>query len=341
MSQNFSGDEVGTLRPEDLVEEAEREAASQAIDMVVEKHIDQIMAIREQYPLNDRDLFSTNITKFSDIPQSVRQDVGSLRQKLRGIIEKVAARIEDRKYKSSEEAINDMKLAYNEREQVSALIKSDKKVHVSYQSLRIAVESFSEFNKLIIKRLEESEKAGDAQMQRNLIFGNALLVYELTDFVINYIESFRVQGIEEIDALHATMAKRFEQFRAEQEQLKQQVQTDDVDEAVREQILLDIKNREDSIAVVVKEWDDYVKTIRELVSETGGVKKRLPTLKAIRDNAKSQISLLEAVAVMQIVQSNIGALNATIATLEKIELVSLSPDRVRSLLGIKNKLLEN
>ncbi|HEY9402504.1 MAG TPA: hypothetical protein VIQ24_07405, partial [Pyrinomonadaceae bacterium] len=158
MSQNPYENEAGTLRPEDLVEEAEREAASQAIDMVVEKHITQVMDIREQYPLNDRDLFTSNITKFTDIPQSVRQDVGSLRQKLRSIIEKVAARIEDRKYKSSEEAIGDMKLAYNEREQVNALIKSDKKVHVSYQSLRIAVESFSEFNKLIIKRLEESEK---------------------------------------------------------------------------------------------------------------------------------------------------------------------------------------
>ncbi|HEY9404849.1 MAG TPA: hypothetical protein VIQ24_19485, partial [Pyrinomonadaceae bacterium] len=173
-----------------------------------------------------------------------------------------------------------------------------------------------------------------------LIFGNALLVYELTDFVIGYIESFKVQGIDEIENLHETMRKKFEQFRSEQEQLKKQVQTDEVDAAVREQILLDIRNREQSIDIVVNEWDDYVKTIKELISETGTVKKRLPTLRAIRDNAKSQINLLEAVAVMQIVQSNIGALNATIATLEKMELVSLSPDRVRSLLGIKNKLLE-
>jgi hypothetical protein len=61
---------------------------------------------------------------------------------------------------------------------------------------------------------------------------------------------------------------------------------------------------------------------------------KLPTLNAIKDNAKGQIKFLQAAAVMNIVKSNLSAVQASISSLEGLKLVSLSPDRVRLLLGI-------
>lgn len=335
MSDNTVGRNENNLSPEELVEIAERRAGSQALDQVVEKHLNQVMEIREKFPLNDLDLVTVKISQNKTLPEAIRNEVGNLRGKLRALIEEVARRIEERKYKSSEVAIQELKLSYTERERVNALINADKNVHISYQSLKIAVESFSEFNKLIIKRLEESEMAGNVQAERNLVLGNALLVYELTDFVITYVQGFKVKGVEEISQLHNDMLNKIKHLRQEQEELKQKAQSDEIDLPVREQILANIQARESSIEILTSEWDSYVKTIKELESDVDLVRKKLPTLSLIRDNAKSQINFLEAMAVMQIVKDSLDTLAKTIGTLEKIELVSLSPDRVRRLLGIR------
>ena len=68
--------------------------------------------------------------------------------------------------------------------------------------------------------------------------------------------------------------------------------------------------------------------------ETKAVEERLPSLRLIRDNAKAQINTLEAVAVLQIARKNIRTIEATIEKLGRIELASLSSDRVKRLLGI-------
>ncbi len=229
-----------------------------------------------------------------------------------------------------------MGLALNERTKVKALINADKQVHISYQALKVAIEFFSELNKLIMDKIEDSEKSGNVQMERNLILGNAILVYELTDFVINYIETFEIEGVNEILELYKQESKRLEKLLVEQKGLKEKAQSDEIDPQVKALILSDIKARESSIEIIVNEWRDYVKTIEETQNEAGSVSKKLPTLKLIRDNAKSQISLIEAIAVMQIVKRNLSAIEAAILTLEKIELITLSPTRVRRLLGIGN-----
>jgi len=71
-----------------------------------------------------------------------------------------------------------------------------------------------------------------------------------------------------------------------------------------------------------------------LEGEIGYVSKKLPSLHLIRDNAKAQINTLAAVAVLQIVQSNIRTIERAVLQLEQLQLASLSADRVKRLLGI-------
>ena len=96
----------------------------------------------------------------------------------------------------------------------------------------------------------------------------------------------------------------------------------------------DIQLREDSIVIIDKEWESYMMTVRSMEGEIGSVSKKLPSLKLIRDNAKAQINTLAAVAVIQIVQSNIRAIEGAVLQLEQLQLASLSADRVKRLLGI-------
>ena len=320
-------------KPEELLEIAEKQAGTDAMQMLVEKHINNVMALREQMAINDIELLSSHIAANKNIDKTVKDRVASLHATMRNLVEEVAKRVENQKYKTSEEAIAGLQLSLTQTEKVKALLFADKTIHVSCQSLKVAVEVFCELNRQIVQRLESAPDIPAAE-ERKLVLGNALLVYELTDFAIRFITDFRLRGTNDIEAIHKEMLRTIGALRDEQKSLRKQAESQDVEDVLRQQVLVDIANRDESIKVLEEEWSSYMETVRSLEAETANVSKKLPSLRLIRDNAKAQINTLAVVAVLQIVQSNIRAIEATVLQLEKIELASLSADRVRRLLRI-------
>ncbi len=229
-SSSKSSPDTASLTPEDLIEKAEREAGNQAIDQIVDKHIKDVMGIRAHYPINDQALLSTYIVNNRDIPEAVRNKIGKLHNKIRIIIQEVASRIEERKYQSAQEAIENMPLAYIDRQRANELIQADKKVHVSYQALKTTVELFADLNQMIIDKIERTESI---QSETELILGNAILVYELTDFLIDYLERFTVQGISDVLKLHEKTKQKIAELRHQQKDLKEKLQSVSVEEAVK------------------------------------------------------------------------------------------------------------
>jgi hypothetical protein len=323
--------DTASFTPEDLIEKAEREAGNQAIGQIVDKHMKDVMGIRSQYPVNDQALLSAYIINNRDIPEEVRNRVGQLHDKIRIIIQEVASHIEERKYQTAEESVKIMRISYADRQRAHELIHADKKVHISYQALKTTVEFFADLNQVIINKIE---RAGSIQSETELILGNAILVYELTDFLMDYLERFTVQGVNDVLKLHEETKQKLAELRHQQKELEDKLQTLLIEEAVKEQTLSDIKTREMSIEALAQEWEMYVESIRSLQGEVGKIQGKLPTLEIIRENAKVQINLIQIVAMLQILKQNIGTMKSTIFTLENIKLISLSPNRVRRLLGI-------
>jgi len=318
--------------PEELLEAAEKEAGTQAMNMLVENHLDMIMSLRDSIDVDDTELLSNAVRGNSRIDKAVKQDIMNLHSKMSRLVNEIARRIEDEKYKVSEEAIDNLKLSAQQNNKVSSLIVADKKIHTSCQSLKVTVETFCEINKMIIQKLENPQGL-ERNQERDLVLTNALLVYEITDFTINFISTFQLMGLDEIGKIHKDMVTTVSRLKKEQQSLRSQAEDPEVEDFLREQVMSDIKHREESIDMLEKEWDSYMENIEELQNETGLVSKKIPNLKLIRDNAKAQINTLAAVAVLQIVKHNVQAIEATVLNLEKLELASLSADRVRRLLG--------
>ena len=319
------------LSPEELIERAERKAGSQAIGQITDKHLKTVLDIRARFPLQDQDLLSPIIANNSNIPESVRNEVGKLHDKIRNIIDIVATRIEERKYKFAEDAIEKMQLPYVDLQRARNLIQGDKKVHASYQALKTTVEFFADLNQMIVEKIEHIESP---QSETKLLLGNAILVYELTDFVIGFIDGFTIQGTSEIHKLHEETKQEIGELRRQQKALEKDIQSSLVDASVRNQTSQDINEINRSIDVLEKEWEVYMESIMSLNGEVDKIRVRIPTLEVIRKNAKIQISLIQTLAMLQILKHNIGTMKATILTLENMRLVSLSPNRVRRLLGI-------
>ena len=265
---------------------------------------------------------------------AVRDAVATLHQKMRVLVAEIAKRIEGQKYKSSQEAVENLSLSRAQKNKATALVSADEKIHVSCQSLKVTVELFCELNKQIVKKLESSKDFAPAD-EGKLILGNALLVYELTDFAIQFIENFRLAGLDEVETIHKEMLKTIGTLRDEQQSLRKQAESPDIEDFLKQQVLFDIDQRNESIQTLEAEWSAYMETIGLLKGETAHISKKIPGLRLIRDNAKAQINTLAAVAVLQIVRSNIHTIEATVLQLEKIQLASLSADRVKRLLGIR------
>jgi hypothetical protein len=322
-----------------VVEEVEKKVKEAALNTlqktVVDKHIEQVLQIWQKFPLADTELLSSNIAINHDIPKEIKQQIGSFQAKLRAVIERAAMEIESYKYRSDEEAIENLRLSYNERSQVNELLSADKNINISFQSLKVATEVFSSLNDYVVQQIKECEKSGDARLERELVLANAILVYELSDFLISYLESFKLQGAEEISNTQRYMNDKLTQLEQEQDSLRIRAESDESEDSqVKQQILSNIENRRRAIQKVRDEWNKYAGAIEELRTNLGATTKDIPTLKLIRDDAKIQINLLEATVVMQLIKKNLNDRSSAILTLKNIKLVSLTADMAVRLLNI-------
>lgn len=160
------------------------------------------------------------------------------------------------------------------------------------------------------------------------------MVFELTDFVISYIEEFAVRGVDQINGIYADIRKRIEDVRAQQQALERRSQDPAVESKVREQTLADIQHRRNAINEVEREWDKYVSEVRQLNGVLDEVRMKIPTLEVIRENAEVQISLLQLVSLLRFLKQNSEAIKGTIDALQGFQLAPLTSNRVRRLLNI-------
>ncbi|MGK7957204.1 MAG: hypothetical protein AB4063_18440 [Crocosphaera sp.] len=336
-----------SIKPDDLVkiakqrveelEKADQKAGKEAMVKILEEHMNLLMDVRQKYPLEEqegRELLSSNIVQAKDVPQQVRQDLAKLHSTMQMVIETVASKIEERKYKSCQEAIQKMGLTPNELHKVDKLVKADQNLNLSCQSLKIATEYFKEVNCYIIDEINKAEKSQDKSQERKLVIANAVMVYEMTDFIIKYLESFQLKGKDEILQLQGEMSKKIDNLRQQTQELKKQAEEPDILDSFRKNTLLSIEARKKAIQKIEEEWQHYLEKIQAQESSVNSLTKVLPSLKLHKANAQQQLYLLEIMTIINILNSSLNALDSTIKTLEGMELVSIDEGRVGRLLGL-------
>ena len=315
---------------EDPVERVQRSSALGAIRQMLDGHISQVLAVRARHSVEVTDLLSANIGRNPAIDQQVRADVAGLHARIRTVIEQVAEHIENERYQDVEAAVRVLPAGYAEREWAYRLVQTEKRMHVSYESLRLTVEFLSALNQSILGRIE---RESSAQRLSDMMFGNAIVIYELTDFVIGYVTGFGIGG--DLDQLHREAKARVDQTRAEQRALEERVRGENVPPAMRDQVLEDIRNREAAFREIDREWDKYLGEVREMREKAEGTRAILPALEIFRDNARIQIMTLQLVAMLRVLKQNSASLRSTVDTLQGFRLAPLSPTRVHRLLGME------
>ena len=343
MSEKQSADKQATqsqnkvLSVEELLERANKDSAKDAGIQVAKDHVDLFMQIRSEFQVSgDEALLSTNIGKASNVPSQVKQQIVELQTKFSRIINSVAIHIEEKKYETAEQAIAGMQekqqLAVSQKEMMQKLVNSDKTFHISCQSLKVTVDFFTSLNEYVI---QEIENCSDPDQETRLVLGNAVLVYELTDFVIKYLQSFKVEGVAGIQSVKGEIERKIQRIQAEIQDLKGKANRKEIFQEVRENILSNVAERERAIVIMQEAWAEYLGEVKGISDEsTGFITQWIPNLELIRDDAKNQIGVLDVLVIVRVLKSNLIALKTAVTRLETMKLVSLSPDRVRRLLGV-------
>jgi hypothetical protein len=315
----------------DRVAQTRRSVGVRMIDQILGEHVRRVSELRSRYLLDDSSLLSSNISQVRDVPMDVRNEVSSLHGRIRQIIGQVAWSIENGRYADAYGLVGTLP-SRSEQERAARLVEADKAICVSYETLRLTVDYFSELNQQVLRRIEQ-ESSGPAQNQ--MMFGNAIMIYELADFMIGFIRSFAPSGLFELEALHEETLERIREAKDRQRRIEERARQEP-DSGVRNGILENVKQRDAALQLLQQEWDSYVAQTKELHNLSGEVQSKIPTLELIRDNARLQLDVLELVAMLRFLRQNAEAVHGAVRTLQGLRLAPLTPDKVLKLLGTRD-----
>jgi hypothetical protein len=323
--------------------ELEKNAGYQAVLTYLQDYTKKVRDIQEKYAFSNRDIMNPRLIDNPKLTSEELAILADLKRKLDTIIHEVAERVEKHRVVSYDDYTQRYELNAYDRLRINSLVGSVRDINKSIQKIKFTVENFSRCNKFIISGLDECIAQGDFNKSKMFVLGNMLLIYELANYLIDFLENFKLEGIDDI--LHLSQ-KELEKINATMQtlqKLKLDAESPEIDARVKEQILTNLHDRERSLETFKEEWDKYTTGINGVQSKVGNLKDKIPTLKLIRDNAQNQLDFFEimkifgVMMVAETVRKNLDTLEVVTLPLDEIELISLPPHRVHTLIGLSQE----
>lgn len=323
--------------------EIEKNAGYQAVLTYLKDYTKKVREIQEKYAFSNKDIMSPSLVDNPKLSSDELAALAELKRNLDRIINEVAERVEKHRMVAYDDYTQKYELNAYDRLRVNSLAGSVQDINKSIQKIKFTVENFSRCNKFIITELDECIAQGDFNKSRMFVLGNILLIFELANYVINFLENFKLAGIDDILQLSQKEIGKITDTMQALQKLKLDADSPDVDPKIKAQIIANLNDREKSLESFQEEWDKYTTGINDVQSKVGSLKDKIPTLKLIRDNAQNQLDFFEIMKIFGImmvaeaVRQNLDTLEIVTLPLDEIELISLPPHRVHALMGLSGK----
>lgn len=306
----------------------------------LDQHAVRVLSIRKGISVKNSELISDELkSKIPFFHWYVKGKVSNLRSELKEIIWGVATDHENKRFsplRKDFEQMNGVSKLHLERG--SAILENEQKMLISYHSLFFACKACSDLNKEMLGQIDNlrlgKQKAGN---ELELLLKNAIIVFEVTSLLIEMIQQFQLQGFQEFQSLKEVVLK--ELLAAE---INSQRNVDIANNPVipphqKVETITRHRNLKESANLVRMQWQRFEDQMWSMQQNAGELAQRLPSLALTRDNAKVQLDFLELVAVTQMMNQNIQAIEG-MANLE-LELAPLSPYDVCRLIGLETAAL--
>ncbi len=285
---------------------------SEVIREELDKSVDFAVTLRKNYRLDPSKVVSDNILINREFPKKVKRQINDFSTNLEKLIAGVASRIEEKKFETIDEAIDNLDLLEHEKEKVIDLHDKQKKVSYSLQTLNILVEVFTILNENIKNEIESNSTDLNQNMQ--LRIKNAILVYELTTFVTKSIEDFALAGKEDIEEIKNQVFNDLEENERKQKNINLEVETEE-SRIVYESKLIEYEN----IRKVIKsKWEELDAKLNGMDNSVSKIKSVLPRLRNVKADAEIQLDLMRVTFITKLIDTNIEIAEVLPDNLEKL-----------------------
>lgn len=303
-----------------------------ALESQLEDAVSYAMQLQGNRSLRNVEVLGTALTRNRSLPAQIKKQVQTYRENLHKILLGIASYMEDDKFSAVDEAVGSLELSQYDQSRLLKLFKAQKDISFSYQTLSVAIEVFTSVNESLLNKISQSKPGTDQVGHTRLLLQNAILVYELTDFVSQFIEEFGLAGVDEVRSIQKDVFDDIERNRSDDERLMNKLEAASQDET-RRMVLRDIQNREEVRDVVKAKWNEFNEKIESMDEGVHSAKRIATDLEIIRDNARNQIETLQLIATTQIMESNLEIVK-NLSHIKNFALAPLTPEDAFSLLGI-------
>lgn len=306
----------------------------------LDQHLNQVFDVRKKVAVKNSGLVSDDLTKH--IPAMrwyVKKRVANLRSELREIIWEIATGHEVSRFeplRKDFETLNGVSKRHLERG--TAILDSEQQMFISYHSVFFACKACSEVNKSMLSQIATlrhgNSKDGN---ELELLLKNAIIVFEVTSLIINMIQNFRLKGLEEFQTLRDSVFMELAEAESNSQLNVQKANHPAIPLQQKEETIIRDRNLKESANLVRLQWRMFEDQIFRMRQNAGSLADNLPSLALTRDNAKVQLDFLELLAVTQMMNQNIQAIDG-LTNLE-LDLAPLSPYDVCRLIGLETAII--
>ena len=292
--------------------------------------------LQQDVELRNIELLSASLIANKNVHQKVKSKVSEYSQNIQKILFATAHYIEKEKFESVDEAINSISLSKFDKNRLLNLVNAQKSLSFSYSTLSAVIEIFKIANNSILDEIRDVGTADTTEKRVNktaLYLKNAIIVYELTNFVVNYLSSFQLNGISDIQAIQQEVYRDIEKSHKDDEVLKKQVNQGS--EKLRDMMLLEIEQRDNMRNKIKDKWEIMLKQIAKQTDTVDDAKSFIGDLKIIRDNAKNRIDILNITATTALVENSINMISELASNMQEWALPPLDEKTACELLGLE------
>ncbi len=285
---------------------------------------------------SNQNILGDNIRTSSDLPKTIRSKIEAYSVELRSVIESTAAYIEKNKFESVEQAVEAIKLGIAEKENLQDILKAQRKLSLSFESVNIATDIFLIINQKLRDELKNISSSKETEKYPDLLLKNAVLVYELTGFLINYLDKCSLSGISDIEKLKQDVENRLKAIEMNNQEIEEKVKGFQKNSEEVKSALNEVQEQRKITKLCRDKWDSFDKRINDLQNGIEKIKNVIPTLELHQLTAKGRILTLDLIMVMRAFEANISLIN-TIADVKKFALEPFTVEDAQLLLGLSKK----
>lgn len=302
----------------------------------LEEQASFVVQLQEEVELKNVDLLSSSILVNKDIHKNIKGKVQEYSNNIQKILLGTAHFIEKEKFETVDEAITAISLSKFDKNRLVNLVDAQKNLSFSYSTLSAVIEIFKISNKNILDEIKKVGFADSTEKRLNktaLYLKNAIVVYELTNFVVNYLSSFQLNGINDIKSIQQEVYQDIEKNHLADDELRKQVNSGS--EKMQAMMIPQIDERDKMRTRVKEKWEAMLNQIEGQTKTIGDAKSFVGDLKLIRDNSKNGIDILNIVATTVLVENSLNMIGELASNMQDWALPPLDEKTACELLGLE------